>query len=430
MEVKEYTDINETLYKEVLDNGLSVYVLSKPDYNKVYGLATTNYGSIDNDFISMTTGKRTRVPDGIAHFLEHKLFEKEEGDLFQDFSKLSANSNAFTSFTKTSYLFSTTEEETVTENIHLLLRLISHPYFTDESVNKEKGIIGQEIQMYQDDPGWRLYFGMIENLYPNSSLAIDIAGTVPSIQEITKEYLYSCFETFYHPSNMTVFIVGNVDANDTIETIKKYYKDSKKTEAKEITRFFDTSAPVVPEREFSMDVVMPKFIFGMKGVDEIPQDGHDLLKYKLSMTLFLQMLFGTTSQNYLQLYNGEIVDDSFEYEFILDRGFHFMVVLSDSNHPEVAFNRVKELLLTSETSDEVTAERLELLKKRMLGKYFSSLNSLEYIANQFSGSLYGEVTLFDLPSVLSEISIDDVKTAAKSFINEDEISRLIIREAE
>lgn len=219
MNKTEYEQINETLYHEVLPNGLTVYLLPKNDYHKTYGLFSTNYGSIDNEFIPYGEKEKVKVPDGIAHFLEHKLFEKEDGDVFQLFGKQGASANAFTSFTKTSYLFSTTDQ--VEKNLTTLIDFVQAPYFTEETVNKEKGIIGQEIQMYEDDPNWRMFFGILNNLYPTHPLHIDIAGTVESIDKITAQDLYTCYRTFYQPSNMVLFVVGKMEPEKLMKLIRE-----------------------------------------------------------------------------------------------------------------------------------------------------------------------------------------------------------------
>ncbi|MFN3367779.1 MAG: EF-P 5-aminopentanol modification-associated protein YfmH, partial [Exiguobacterium mexicanum] len=196
----EFEQLDETLYHEKLENGLEVFILPKKGFSKTFATFTTKYGSIDNHFVPRGEKDAIKVPDGIAHFLEHKMFEKEEGDIFQQFSKQGASANAYTSFTRTAYLFSATGQ--INENIETLLDFVQEPYFTEQTVEKEKGIIAQEITMYDDQPDWRLYFGIIENMYKNHPVKIDIAGTVDSIQDITAEHLYTCYNTFYHPSNM------------------------------------------------------------------------------------------------------------------------------------------------------------------------------------------------------------------------------------
>ncbi|HCE12568.1 MAG TPA: peptidase M16, partial [Enterococcus sp.] len=299
MNKKVYQQINETLYEEVLDNGLTVYLLPKIDFHKTYGLFSTNYGSIDNHF-GYHPDDLKQVPDGIAHFLEHKLFEKEDGDVFQKFGQQGASANAFTSFTKTSYLFSATDQ--IQKNLMTLLDFVQAPYFTEETVEKEKGIIGQEIQMYDDDPNWQQFFGIIKNLYPKHPLHIDIAGTVTSIADITAEDLYLCYNTFYHPSNMVLFIVGNIDPEETMTWIKENQKDKDFPEAKAIIRQFpaETVADIMPESSMQMPVTRAKGVLGIKGdLDKLPTDGRELLRFKNALNLLFQMLFGNTSANYL-----------------------------------------------------------------------------------------------------------------------------------
>ena len=423
MNKKEYQLINEVLYTEVLENGLTVYLLPKKDYNKTYGLFTTNYGSIDNEFVPLGQEEFVKVPDGIAHFLEHKMFEKEDGDVFQQFGRQGASANAFTSFTKTSYLFSTTDQ--VETNLETLLNFVQDPYFTKETVDKEKGIIGQEIQMYLDDANWRLFFGTLGNLYPKHPLHIDIAGTVASINEITAEDLYTCYNTFYHPSNMTLFVVGKMDPEEMMAFIRENQAAKTFAKAKPIKRHFpkETAADIVKESSIEMAISRPKVIVGLKGLDEVPTDGKALLKYKTTANLLFQLLFGNTSKNYLNLYNEGLLDDSFGYEFSLDRSFHFADFGGDSDQPEQLAERIEAILFSAAESSEVTEENLSLLKKKMIGKYFQSLNSLEYIANQFSQSLYGEATLFDTPEVIESIQMSDIQTFAQTFIQEDGVSR-------
>lgn len=422
MHKKEYPQINEVLYTEVLENGLTVYLLPKAEYNKTYGLFTTNYGSIDNEFVPIGAKDFVKVPDGIAHFLEHKMFEKEDGDVFQQFGRQGASANAFTSFTKTSYLFSTTDQ--VEKNLETLINFVQEPYFTKETVDKEKGIIGQEIQMYLDDSNWRLFFGTLGNLYPKHPLHIDIAGTVESIGEITAEDLYTCYNTFYHPSNMTLFVVGKMDPEAMMTFIRDNQAAKTFTKAEPIKRHFpkETAADIIKESSLEMAISRSKVIVGLKGLDEVPTDGKELLKYKITANLLFQLLFGNTSQNYLNLYNEGLLDDSFGYEFNLDRSFHFADFGGDSDQPEVLAERIEEILLTANESVEVTEENLSLLKKKMIGKYFQSLNSLEYIANQFSQSLYGETTLFDTPEVIESVQLSDVKNLAQTLINQAGLS--------
>lgn len=422
----DYPILAETLYTETLANGLRVTLLPKADFNKTYGLFTTNYGSIDNDFVPLGETEFTQVPDGIAHFLEHKMFEKEDGDVFQTFGKQGASANAFTSFTRTSYLFSSTDR--VKENITTLLDFVQAPYFTPETVEKEKGIIGQEIQMYQDDPNWRLFFGIISNLYPKHPLHIDIAGTIESIAEISDEDLYLCYNTFYHPSNMNLLVVGKMDPSDMMAHIRENQGQKEFAPSTPVARRFPTEglADIVPESSLTMAVQRPKVLVGVKGIDTLPTDGFELLRYRTAVILLLQLLFGDTSKNQLELYEEGLIDDSFSYEFNLDRSFHFADIGGDTDEPELLAERIREILLNASTSSALSTENLALLKKKMLGKYLQSLNSLEYIANQFSQLQFGEATLFDMAEVIDSITLEDVREVSQCFIQVEGLSNFFM----
>ena len=426
MNKTEYEQINETLYHEVLPNGLTVYLLPKNDYHKTYGLFSTNYGSIDNEFIPYGEKEKVKVPDGIAHFLEHKLFEKEDGDVFQLFGKQGASANAFTSFTKTSYLFSTTDQ--VEKNLTTLIDFVQAPYFTEETVNKEKGIIGQEIQMYEDDPNWRMFFGILNNLYPAHPLHIDIAGTVESIDKITAQDLYTCYRTFYQPSNMVLFVVGKMEPEKLMKLIRENQEAKNFPPKQEIVRYFpENTKEIIKQSALEAAITRDKFVLGIKGLDTLPQEGTELLRYKTAINLLFQMILGNTSRNYLAMYNQGIIDDSFGFEFSLDREFHFADFSGDTDEPEKAAEKVKEIILGFADDPEVSETNLDLLKKKMLGQYFQSLNSIEYIANQFTQSLFGDRTLFDLPEIIDSIQMKDVLAAGEAFISEEAFSEFYMR---
>ncbi|MFW3307415.1 EF-P 5-aminopentanol modification-associated protein YfmH [Enterococcus faecium] len=426
MNKTEYEQINETLYHEVLPNGLTVYLLPKNDYHKTYGLFSTNYGSIDNEFIPYGEKEKVKVPDGIAHFLEHKLFEKEDGDVFQLFGKQGASANAFTSFTKTSYLFSTTDQ--VEKNLTTLIDFVQAPYFTEETVNKEKGIIGQEIQMYEDDPNWRMFFGILNNLYPTHPLHIDIAGTVESIDKITAQDLYTCYRTFYQPSNMVLFVVGKMEPEKLMKLIRENQEAKNFPPKQEIVRYFpENTKEIIKQSALEAAITRDKFVLGIKGLDTLPQEGTELLRYKTAINLLFQMILGNTSRNYLAMYNQGIIDDSFGFEFSLDREFHFADFSGDTDEPEKAAEKVKEIILGFADDPEVSETNLDLLKKKMLGQYFQSLNSIEYIANQFTQSLFGDRILFDLPEIIDSIQMKDLLAAGEAFISEEAFSEFYMR---
>lgn len=421
MKETTYEQIGEVVYSQVLDNGLTVKLLPKPTYNKTYALFATNFGSIDQDFVPIGKDERIQVPDGIAHFLEHKLFEKEDGDVFNDFSKYGAGANAFTSFTKTAYLFSATSS--IKENLEILLNFVQDPYFTPETVEKEKGIIGQEIQMYDDSPDWRLMFGLLENLYPDHPVSIDIAGTVESIDKITADMLYENYYTFYHPSNMTLFMVGNFDVSEMMAFIEANQAGKDFAEPEKIERFLpeqDLSA-IKHSDQVHMDVVRPKVSVGIRGA-KTEFSGKEALKYDAAMSIFLKMILGSSSSNYLNLFDNSLIDDSFSYDFTLDRSYNLVRVSSDTNQPDEFEAKIKDILLQGSNNEDFNPDHFQEVKKNIIGKHLQSLNSLEFIAYQFIDQIDDDASLFDVVPLIESLTFEEVKAIADSYMNEDLLS--------
>lgn len=417
MKKLQFDNLQETLYNETLDNGLDVYILPKRGFSKTFVTFTTKYGSIDRTFIPRGKEEVVIVPDGIAHFLEHKLFEKEEGDVFQDFSVQGASANAFTSFTRTAYLFSATEK--LYENTEILLDFVQEPYFTEKTVEKEKGIIAQEITMYDDQPDWRLYFGTIENMFHEHPVRIDIAGTVESIQEITAEHLYECYETFYHPSNMVLFVVGAVNPEEMMEFIKKNQKNKTFNEPEEIVRKFkaEPTTAAISEGSLSMDVTKPKVNVGMK-CTKTDISGEEMLIQELSSGLVLDILFGRSSEFYTAAYAEGLIDESYSYDFTLEKGFGFAMVGSDTDNPTGLEAAIKQTIQGTAATWPIMEEDLDRMRKKKIGQFMRSLNSPEFIANQFTRYTFNGMNLFDVVPVLEKITLADLKVAFETFSDE------------
>lgn len=402
-----------------MPGGLDVYVLPKEGFNKTYAVFTTKYGSIDNQFVPLGKGEMVRVPDGIAHFLEHKLFEKEDGDVFQQFSKQGASANAFTSFTRTAYLFSSTSN--VEENLETLVDFVQDPYFTEKTVEKEKGIIGQEINMYDDNPDWRLFFGLIENMYQEHPVRIDIAGTIESISHITKDLLYECYETFYHPSNMLLFVVGPVDPEAIIRQVRENQQKKPYTDQPEIVRkeVKEPGAVFKKEQEIKMNVQSSKCLVGLKSAHPT-NTGEALLKHELTINLILECLFGKSSSDYERIYEKGYIDETFSYDYTEEHGFGFVSVGGDTPEPDKLAEELKQVLFKAK--ETVTAEKLELARKKKIGNFLKSMNSPEYIANQFTRYAFLETSLFDIVTVLESITLEDVHRVIQEEIEEDRIT--------
>lgn len=405
-----FESLQETLYNEQLDNGLDVYILPKKGFSKTFVTFTTKYGSIDRTFKPHGQEELVTVPDGIAHFLEHKMFEKEDGDVFQKFSALGGSANAFTSFTRTAYLFSATEN--VYENTEELMNFVQAPYFTEETVEKEKGIIAQEITMYDDMPDWRLYFGLIENLHHEHPVKIDIAGTVESIDDITAEHLYTCYDTFYHPSNMVLFVVGAVQPEEMMAFIKKNQQGKRFEAPAEIVRTFpdEPVTAAIPARTIQMDVKKPKFAFGMKAT-KVHLSGKDMLVQELAIELVLDRLFGRTSAFYKEAYESGLIDESFGYSYSQEYGFGFAMIGADTEEPEALEEKIRETIAAAKSEWAITEADLDSIRKRKIGMFMRSLNSIEFIANQFTRYRFNEMDLFDIVPTLEEMRVHHLQEA-------------------
>lgn len=417
MEKIAFEQLQEELFYEKLANGLDVYILPKKGFNKTYATFTTKYGSIDNHFMPFGKTDYVKVPDGIAHFLEHKLFEKEDGDVFQQFSRQGASANAFTSFTRTAYLFSSTSN--VERNLETLIDFVQDPYFTEKTVEKEKGIIGQEITMYDDNPDWRLYFGVIENMYENHPVKIDIAGTIESISHITKDMLYECYNTFYHPSNMLLFVVGAIEPEAIMNQIKSNQEKKDYTAKPEIQRHFDQEIEESAKKKqvLHMNVQTPKCLVGIKSPAS-NLAGADMLKQELSVNILLDILFGKSSDNYTDLYNEGLIDDSFSYDYTQELGFGFAIAGGDTRDPDKLGEKLTAMLLDAKQSSMINEENLGRARKKKIGGFLRSINSPEFIANQFTRYAFNEMDLFDVVPMLEKITVNDVQEAAASFIDE------------
>ncbi|KWW10980.1 zinc protease [Peribacillus simplex] len=421
MEKIEFTQLKEELFHEKMANGLEVYILPKEGFNKSFATFTTNYGSVDNHFKPLNETEFSKVPDGIAHFLEHKLFEKEDGDVFQQFSKQGASANAFTSFTRTAYLFSSTSD--FNKNLTTLIDFVQDPYFSEKTVEKEKGIIGQEINMYDDNSDWRLYFGTIANMYHHHPVKIDIAGTVASIADITKDMLYECYNTFYHPSNMLLFVVGPVDVESTMKLIRDNQTNKGYREQPEVERKFEDEPNTVAKKKeiLKMNVQTPKVMLGIKAIN-VHQSGIQLLKRELATNIYLEMLFGKSSPLHEELYEEGLIDQSFSYDYTQEQGFGFALVGGDSSKPEELTESIFTILQNSKAGTGLNEESLQRTIKKKIGSFLRSLNSPEYIANQFTRYAFNDMNLFDVVSVLEKLTIEDIRKVAVDLIADERMT--------
>lgn len=402
--------IGESYIKAVLDCGLQIYVCEKKDYNSSYALFGTKYGSIDTKF-SLGGENFTEVPEGIAHFLEHKLFESEDGDAFSRFAKTGASANAFTSFDRTCYLFSCGDK--VYENLEILLDFVQHPYFTEKTVNKEQGIISQEIRMYDDSPNWCVFFNLLKALYVKHPVRIDIAGTVDSISQITAELLYDCYNTFYDLSNMFICIAGNVDADKVFDIVNKNLinvRNNKITRAK-FNEPLEISSTYVENR---LEVAMPLFSMGYKlDADYINAS----LYNKIAMNVALEVLSGDCSILSKNLTENELINDTFESELFIGNGYGAVIFSGESNDIQSVKQNIQNEI-NSITQNGFDIEILNAVKRSMYGDAIRRFGSTEAIAMQLVECAMNNDNLFEELEIIKEISYDDVINSLKMLKEE------------
>ncbi|GIP46600.1 putative zinc protease AlbF [compost metagenome] len=423
METIRYDALQETLYRETMENGLQVYVLPKPGFQKTYATFSTKYGSIDNHF-RVEGQEDIAVPDGIAHFLEHKMFEEPEGDIFATFASQGASANAFTSFDQTVYLFSATEN--IPANLETLVNFVQHPYFTDQNVEKEKGIIGQEIGMYRDNPDWRVYFGLIEAMYKVHPVHIDIAGTVESIGTITKETLYTCYNAFYHPSNMLLFVVGGVDPEEVFKLVRDNQEKKEYKPQGTIDRLFEAEPQGVSEkrRESRLPVSQPKCLFGFKET-RLGLTGEELLRRDLATKLALDLLFGASTKLYQKLYDMDLISDSFGHEYNSNPNYAFSAIGGDTKDPDRMLAVIKEeteALLASGFHQE----DFERARKKKIGGYLRMLNSPENIAHEFTRYNFRGGDLFAVLPLYESLTLEDINARLREHIDWEQLAVSIV----
>ena len=413
-EEKYYPAVKEMVYRTRLSNGLTVALLPKKEFKEVYGSVTVQFGSVDT-LVTEVDGDVKQYPAGIAHFLEHKLFEREDtSDLMSAFTSLGAESNAFTSFTKTSYLFSATDH--FLDNLDLLDELVTSAHFTEGSILREQEIIQQEREMYQDDPDSCLFFSTLANLYPGTPLATDIVGSEESISQINPTNLQENFTRFYKPVNMSLFLVGNFDMDQVQDYFER--KELEDLDVKEVAREKLVLQDVKQTDSMRMEVSSPKLAIGIRGKQDVVEA--DCYRHHILLKLLFIMMFGWTSDRFQKLYESGKIDASLSLEVEVTSRFHFVMLTMDTKEPVALSHQFRKAIRNFTKDLDITEDHLDTIKREMFGEFFSSMNSLEFIAMQYDAFEHGE-TIFDLPKILQEITLEDVLDAGHHLIDDGDI---------
>lgn len=415
MDKRSNAVIGETLYTERLASGLTIGVIRRPGMKKVFGTFATHYGSIDNTFVVPGSSGVTDVPDGIAHFLEHKMFEKEDGgDVFNDFAALGASSNAYTDYTSTTFLFSTTGH--VQQNLEILLDFVQRPYFTTENVEKEKGIIEQEIRMYLDMPGDRLHSNLMEALYVHHPVRLDIAGSVESIRTITPDMLYQCYQTFYHPSNMVVFVTGDVDPEAIVAQVRRNQEAKGFGNQGEIRRVFPDEPLTVkkPRVEQRMPVAAPLLMMGFKD-HAVGHQGHELLRHEIVMGLMWQLLLGKSSTTYAELYQKGLINDRFQARYSGGSTYGMSALGGETLDPDSLQREIEKRLPEA----PLRSDDLERLKRKEMGEIIGLFQSPEDLGYVFNSMYFRDIDLLSYLDVLNSVTIQDVERVRDGHLTDE-----------
>lgn len=419
----ENKNIKEKCYMEKLENGLQVIIIPKKEIQKKYIIWATKFGSIDNTFIDSTTGEKVVIPDGVAHFLEHKMFEQKNGvDSLYVLMALGLDANAYTTNDHTAYLFECTDH--FYEGLDELMDYVQNPYFTDQNVEKEKGIIGQEIGMYDDDPGWQLYINAMDCLYEKNPIKVDTAGTVETISGINPEMLYKCYNTFYHPSNMVLTVVGDFEPEAILVEIKKRLKDN---EARgEITRIYPEEKLEINKKyaEKEMEVSLPLFMIGFK--DNIKDKYNEVVKRHIAIEIILNMLIGKSSNLYNELYKEGYLLSQPDLEYEFGNEYSHVLIGGQSKNPQKVYEKIAEKIQEMKNND-INVQEFNRIKKKIYGDYAVEYNNVADIGRMFTSDYIKGINSFEYMDKFEEIDAEYAKQVLKEIFTEDKMIMSVIK---
>ncbi len=412
--------LNEEYYEIDHSSGLKIFVMEKPDYSGAYAIFGTKYGSVDTCFRLEGEKEYTTVPEGIAHFLEHKLFESEELDAFTRFAETGANANAYTSFDRTCYLFQCSGE--FEKNLEILLDFVKAPYFTEETVQKEQGIIGQEIRMYQDSPDWQVLFNLLRGMYSKNPVRIDIAGTIESIAQINADLLYSCYNTFYNLSNMALAVVGNISKETVLSIVDRTIKPEAPVKFEQIIpEEPKTVAQKIIEEEMGVD--MPKFALGFKNTLDAPVP---TAKNALTVNIALDIIAGKVSPLYSELMEKGLINPTFGKEYFVGRGFAAPIFTGESSGPEKVRDAIIEKIEEIKENG-ISDEDFNVSLKKMYGMAVLAFNDVDDMANNIIDAYFNGQSLFDTVELYKSVTKEDVEKAIEESFDTENYCLSVIR---
>jgi len=401
--------LNEQYSLIKADCGLAIACYPMPKHNGIHAVFATKFGSVNRRF--SVDGEDMEIPAGVAHFLEHKMFENEDGDAFEKFAKTGANANAFTSFDKTCYIFSATSN--IEQSLDILLSFVTQPYFTKETVEKEQGIIGQEIKMYDDSASWRVLFGVLEGLYHNHTVKDDIAGTVESIAQITPEMLYKCAQAFYSPSEMILSVAGNITEQQLIDAVERAgFTAEKHSVIRE--KITEPETIVYSEKSIKMPISQPLVAIGFKEKVE----GEVTAKQGIIGDIIIDILTGSTSELFNKLYDSNVVNGTFEGEIFAGSEYYTSIISGETNDPELLVQEVQQAIDRIKENG-ITEEEFAISKNAMYGSMVVDFENVEEVATSVVNQYFKGNSVYNSLEIFKEITLEDVNSQLRTMFNMD-----------
>ncbi len=417
----EYNRVDGKYYRIAHPSGVTLFYYPMPGKSKAAAMIATKFGSINQTFKKFRSDEWMTVPDGIAHFLEHKLFEGPQGNAFDFYARTGAKANAYTSNDRTAYYFVSSDH--FYESLDILLRFVKHPYFTPENVEKEKGIIGQEIRMYDDEPSWQGYIGLVQSLYVEHPVRVDIAGTVETISAITDQTLYDCYNVFYNNANLTLCVAGDLDLDKILEICDHQLPVEESDTIVQKT----TDEPENIYREYmqqEMDVSKTQFFIGIKdcGADVT---GEAWAKRELSVKILLDILFGESGEFYNSLYQQGVLNPEFSADYENGVGFGFLLFAGESNQPKLVCDKIKQLCSDFDEST-IKQEDFYRIRNAMYGDMIRSLDNAETLVNRFVAHRLMDGDIFSLLRAINDITLQDVVSVGNEVLRADKLAMSVI----
>ncbi len=420
MKVIENNKIKEKLYIEKLENGLTVMVIPRKNVRKKYIICGPNFGSIDNKFIIPGNTETTELPDGVAHFLEHKMFEQESGvNSLDTLTALGVNANAYTTNDHTAYLYEATDN--FYDALDEYMDYIQNPYYTDENVEKEKGIIGQEINMYEDYPEWQVYLNAMKCMYKELPIRLDIAGSIDSISKITKEMLYDCYNNFYTPSNMAMVICGDFDPEEVIEEIRKRITIKENKELPK--RIYPKEAEEINQKEIIVKMQLSNPIFAIGFKDKVEKD---MVKKHIAIEIILNTLFGKSSKLYRELSEKNILLGTLDLEYDYSKEYAYILINGQSREPKKVIQRINEEIENA-IKNGLNEEDFLRNKKKIYGDHIVEYNSVEETARMFLVDYFKGVNSFDYLEEYENVTKEYAEKVLKQVLDKSkEVTSIVL----